>query len=39
MNNSSDLEFLVETDMIERGFNPYNPSDINLYWEVYFNGN
>lgn len=39
MNNSSDLEFFVETDMIERGFNPYNPSDVNLYWEIYFNGN
>lgn len=39
MDNNSDLEFMVETDMIERGFNPYNINDIKLYWEIYFNGN
>lgn len=38
MNMSSDLEFLVETDMITLGYNPYNPADVNLYWEKYFNG-
>jgi len=38
MNMSSDLEFLVETDMIERGYNPYHPDDVELYWENYFNG-
>lgn len=39
MNMSSDLEFLVETDMIEQGYNPYNAADVNMYWENYFNGN
>jgi hypothetical protein len=39
MKLSSDLEFMVETDMIEQGYNPYNPNDVNLYWEIYFNGN
>lgn len=39
MNMSSDLEFMVETDMIERGFNPYNPADVNLYWEICLNDN
>jgi hypothetical protein len=38
MKMSSDLEFMVETDMIQRGFNPYNPVEVNLYWEIYFNG-
>lgn len=38
MNMSSDLEYLVETDMIEQGYNPYNPADVNLYWERYLNG-
>jgi len=39
MEMSSDLEFMVETDMIQQGYNPYNPVDVNLYWENYFNGN
>lgn len=39
MNMSSDLEFMVETDMILLGYNPYNPADVNSYWENYFNGN
>lgn len=39
MNMSSDLEFMVETDMILQGYNPYNPTEVNLYWERYFNGN
>lgn len=38
MNMSSDLEFMVETDMIEQGYNPYNPVDVNLYWEMMLNG-
>ena len=29
MNMSSDLEYLVETDMSEHGYNPYNPADVN----------
>ena len=33
MDMSSDLEFMVETDMIENGFNPYSEEDIELYWE------
>ena len=38
MTMSSELEFMVETDMIERGYNPYNPEEVNMYWENYFNG-
>jgi hypothetical protein len=38
MDMSSDLEHMVETDMILQGYNPYDPVDINTYWEVYFNG-
>ena len=35
----SDLEHLVENDMIEHGYNPESLSAIQLYWEWYFNGN
>lgn len=38
MDMSSDLEFMVETDMILHGYNPYEQSDVDLYWENYFNG-
>jgi hypothetical protein len=24
--------------MIMHGYNPYNPVDVNTYWEEYFNG-
>lgn len=36
MDMSSDLEFMVSTDMINRGYNPYDISDIKEYWEDYF---
>jgi hypothetical protein len=39
MDMSSDLEFMLQTDMIEQGYNPYNPEDVTLYWEKYFNDN
>ena len=39
MDMSSDLEYMVATDMIVLGYNPYNPSDVSLYWKDYFNGN
>lgn len=39
MDMSSDLEFMVETDMIEHGFNPYCQNDIEMYWEELLNGN
>lgn len=39
MDMSSDLEFMVETDMISKGFNPYDLKEVNMYWEIYFNGN
>ena len=38
MNMSSDLEFMVETDMIEHGYNPYDLRDIKAYWEERLNG-
>ncbi len=37
MDMSGDLEFMVETDMIMHGYNPYDPTDVDLYWENYFN--
>ena len=39
MHMSSDLEYMVETDMIEQGYNPYNPDDVYKYWENYLNDN
>jgi len=39
MDMSSDLEFMIETDMIERGYNPYVQEEIELYWEEMLNGN
>ena len=37
MDMSSDLEFMVETDMIMMGYNPYDPNDVYYYWRSYFN--
>lgn len=37
MDMNSDLEFMVETDMILYGYNPYNPMDVQLYWEERLN--
>lgn len=39
MDMSSDLEFMVETDMIERGYNPYDLEQVRMYWEEMLNGN
>lgn len=39
MLHESDLEFMVSNDMLEMGYNPYNPVDVDFYWENYFNGN
>lgn len=30
----SELELLVMTDMYDLGFDPKNPEDIKLYWEM-----
>ncbi len=30
----SDLEMLIEADMVDRGFNPYDASSRALYWEL-----
>lgn len=38
MDMSSDLEFMVETDMLEKGYNPYCDEDIELYWEEHLDG-
>lgn len=38
MDMSSDLEFMVETDMIVMGFDPYCVEDIELYWRERLNG-
>jgi len=38
MHMSSELEYMVETDMLLLGYNPYNPADVNKYWEIYFYG-
>mgnify|MGYP003348674826 CR=1 FL=1 len=39
MDMHSDLEFVVASDMIENGFNPYCKEDIELYWEERLDGN
>jgi hypothetical protein len=39
MDMNSDLEFMVQTDMIERGLNPYDPIDVKTYWEEQLNDN
>lgn len=39
MDLSSELEHMVETDMILQGYNPYNPADVKVFWENYFNDN
>lgn len=39
MDMSSDLEFMIETDMIEHGYNPYDPSEVEAYWKERLNGN
>lgn len=38
MDMFSELEYMVQTDMIERGYNPYDPAEIEKYWEIYLNG-
>ena len=35
----SDLEFLVEYDMYESGYDPSNLDDIKLYWEMMLDDN
>lgn len=30
----SDLEILVERDMLDLGYNPWNQEDIKFYWEM-----
>jgi hypothetical protein len=37
MDMSSELEHMVETDMILQGYNPFDPADVNLFWERYLN--
>lgn len=39
MDMNSDLEFMVQTDMIEHGYNPYDPIQVKIYWEERLNGN
>jgi hypothetical protein len=39
MDMNSDLEFMVQTDMIMCGYDPYSLIDIQLYWEELLNGN
>lgn len=34
----SDLEILVDNDMIAMGFNPNSEEAVRKYWEWYFNG-
>jgi hypothetical protein len=36
--NYSELEYMVQTDMIMYGFDPYNIVDIKNYWEMMLNG-
>ena len=31
----SDLELLVMADMYDVGLNPYEPEDVNKYWEMF----
>lgn len=38
MEMSSDLEYMVETDMIMCGYDPYDLRDIKAYWEERLNG-
>ncbi len=35
----SELEILVEIDMVTTGYNPQNPKDVKLYWENMLDGN
>lgn len=35
----SDLEILVENEMINKGYNPNSIEAIEKYWEWYFYGN
>jgi hypothetical protein len=35
----SDLEIMVQIDMINEGYNPQNPEDVKLYWENMLNVN
>ena len=39
MDMSGELEYMVATDMIESGFNPYSKEDIELYWKERLDGN
>lgn len=39
MDMHSDLEYMVATDMLISGYNPYDLRDVELYWEVLLNGN
>ena len=34
---NSDLELLVKYDMYEKGFDPDNIEDVNIYWEERLN--
>jgi hypothetical protein len=38
MDIKSDLEFLVEYDMYELGYDPSNKDHIKQYWEMMLNG-
>jgi len=33
MDMHSELEYMVASDMIENGYNPYSKDDIELYWK------
>ena len=35
----SDLEVMVENDMVTRGYNPSSYDAVKLYWEMMLDGN
>lgn len=39
MDMNSNLEYMVASDMIENGYNPYCREDIKQYWKERLNGN